>query len=211
MEGGSRLFLEEAAGRAAKDWLMVCGGDWRSKLGQPRTVFEGEDEDVVIKRCAQVGAMQTCVKNLEEKIAAGEEKIKVKKLQIKQDDLKVGMEIQAMKDNLDKEIRNMTSVQSQRAAKVEQECLEISAKVKEFKNRKAGFQEAMKKPQQKHKNENVENGGKKIKPNIDFTTFLKNSITTKERELECPICLEVEVHRPRFELMVNYQKSSSVQ
>ena len=49
----------------------------------------------------------------------------------------------------------------------------------------------MKKLQQKRKNENVENGGKELKPNNDFTTFLKNFITAKERELECPICLEV--------------------
>ena len=142
------------------------------------------------------------VQNLEEKIAAGEEEIRVKKLQINEDNLKVDNEIfdkkvkfkkdvNTMKDNLDKEIGNMTDLKSQRAEKVKQDCLTISAKVKEFKNRKAGIEEAVKKPQQKRKYEIVENGDMKIRPNNDFTKFLKNSIATKERELECPICLEV--------------------
>ena len=70
MEGGSSLFLEEAEGRAARDWLMVHGGDWRSRLGLPSSVFGGEEEDVVIKKVAK--EVHTTIKEVTTKVVEHE-------------------------------------------------------------------------------------------------------------------------------------------
>ena len=72
MEGGSSLYLGEAEGRAAKDWLMVHGGDWRSRLGLSSSVFEGEDEDVVIKKVKKVKEGHTDIKEVTTNIVKNE-------------------------------------------------------------------------------------------------------------------------------------------
>ena len=146
----------------------------RAKIKDLDSMIEKSHNEKIVKM-SQVDMLDRELSDLETKIA----KIKLRKSELleesKNDDKKI-QKYENKKSKVESDFDTKLRIQREKGKSIKNEILYLERKLEETEKSTQNFPDTIK---------------PSFEPNEDFLKFIDNQISEKEKELECPVCLEV--------------------